>query len=277
MRLGRASFSALIHETRLPSRNLRNALAVLIQQQLCLWYTDEDGLTHYEAESSNAYALVQSGKIIKITEERCGEAAGILMFNLLELGHCKVGDLLCAYKGLVKEEPSTSGIDHHHVSGPALTDNIVNFDHSLTRASGQIKSIAQVHLELHKLLSRGFVAPITPFHFKPHGDIQNEARIAVQKEEFPDGITGIKKAARYEAAVIRRMKKWRNRNNTVRPSQSTSKNLKRKRDERDFESKHEKTNGNVTNGLNGFGGRPRESDGDEDDYGTLLDVCARAD
>ena len=277
MRLGRASVPTLLTETRLSSRNLRNALAVLIQQQLCLWYTDEDGLTYYEADSSNAYALVQSGKIIAITEERCGEAAGILVSNLLELGHCRVGDLVSAYEGLVEKKPSTVDAEQHSVDGSMLTNGIGESELSETteqrnQAAGQITSIAQVHTELSKLLSKGFITPVTSFHFKPAGDIHNEAKVAVRREEFPGGIKGIKAAARYELAIIQLEKKWRDENRLVRPSQNLPNNRKRKRNERDPENKRRKIDGNLTNGVNGTNGHVDGSDDDQDSYPTLLDV-----
>ncbi|KAI9661931.1 MAG: RNA polymerase III subunit C82 [Bathelium mastoideum] len=277
MRLGRASFPMLRVETRLSTRNLRNALAVLIQQQLCLWYTDDDGVSHYEADWYHAYALVKSGKIVRVTEERCGEAAGLLMSNLLELGHCRVGDLVVAYAGVIEKNPSTISTQEHHINSSTLTNGFSDREHNENvhekgQRSGQIESVAQLRAELDKLLKLGLVRSTQSFHFKPDADIHTEASVAVRdKGEFSQGIKGTKATARYEHAVGRQKKQWRDDSMQIQPFQSTSTNSKRKREENDATNERIKPNGYLTNGINGINGHAHSSDYDGTNHTAPLD------
>lgn len=100
---GRLSFRVLLHHSRLTPRQLKHSLAVLIQQHLALWHTSEDNVTVYEANITSAYALVRSGKYVKLAEDRWGAFAGGIISNLLLLGHARIGDLAKAYKFIPKE------------------------------------------------------------------------------------------------------------------------------------------------------------------------------
>ncbi|KAF2229384.1 hypothetical protein EV356DRAFT_455953, partial [Viridothelium virens] len=274
MRLGRASLPTLRTETRLPLRNLRNALAVLIQQHLCLWCTDEDGYTYYESDWYQAYALVQSGKIVKIVEERCGKTAGILVSNLLEMGHCKVGDLVSAYERLFNKNPSMVNADVHLVNGTAGTNGdrghrYGNLGDQRDQASGQIQSVAHIHEELKNLLSKEFITLVGSNHFKPDADLHNEAVVEVQSKEFPDGVKGRKATAKYASALIRQKKKLRDGNGGTSSLESTLDSLKRKRSERDSPNKRPNPGGTLTNGKNELNGYVGHLD---DDKGPILRV-----
>ena len=275
MRLGRASLAILRAESRLPLRNLRNALAVLIQQQLCLWHTDDDGTTHYEANWYNAYALIQSGKIIKLAEDHYGDAAGTLVSNLLELGHCKVGDLESAYEGLVEKKPSTVDLEQHHLHRSVITNGCGNYDQSVNGgqvkpASTHINSVCQLHAELKNLLKEGLIAPVGSFDFKPDADIHNEAATTVRKEQFRDDVKGTKAVVKYEYAITRQKRSWRDSSRQALSSQSPSRNLKRKRTETDSANKRQKVNGNLTNETNEH---LDGCDGPDDEDFAFLEVC----
>ena len=59
MKHGRLRASSINEQTGLSPRQVRHGLAVLVQQNLALWATDEQyDTTHYEGDWGNAYALL---------------------------------------------------------------------------------------------------------------------------------------------------------------------------------------------------------------------------
>ena len=278
MHLGRASFPALRSETRLPLRSLRNALAVLVQQHLCLWYKDETGVINYEADWHQAYALIQSGKIIRITEERCGGAASLLVSHLLQLGHCKVGDLISAYTALIEKTANTSKAQENRINSTRLTNGAVNSEHTQSlnqndHTSGSIQSVNQLHAALNKLLHKGYIVPVQLYHFKPEADIHKEALAdALDDEDFSEGIRGTKLKLKYDRAVARRERDWRDDSIRIQPVQAKSASLKRKRNVKDTANKRQKSDRHLTNGINGINGNVNGYEDVEDEHTTTIDV-----
>ncbi|KAL9097686.1 MAG: hypothetical protein Q9165_000012 [Trypethelium subeluteriae] len=212
--------------------------------------------------------LTSSGKIVKIVEERCGESAGILISNLLELGHCKLGDLVSACKGLVNKLPRAVNSDVHLINGTAGTNGSHEHHYSNPRdqrdhTSGQTQSVAHIHAELKNLLSKEFITLVGPNHFKPDTDLHNEAVAEVQSKEFPDGVKGKKAVAKYASALIRQKKKLRDDVEGASSLESTSGSLKRKRSERDSPNKRPNSGGILTNGTNGVNGYMGHFDNDK--------------
>ena len=67
---------------------------MLVQQHLIYHSASlDDGITYYEANWRSAYALVRSGKITQLVEERLGKYAAQTISVILNLGHVKVSDL----------------------------------------------------------------------------------------------------------------------------------------------------------------------------------------
>ncbi|KAI9815698.1 MAG: RNA polymerase III subunit C82 [Pycnora praestabilis] len=209
LRYGRLPLPALIHHAHLPPRQLKHGLAVLIQQHLVLHYTSpEDETTQYEADWKNAYALVRSGKVIKLAEGRFGESAGGIISNLLLLGHAKVGDLVDAYGlGSSKTKSSvTAGV--LQVNGKGLPNGMGN-PHENSKSQDHFTCLGDLHTTLHTLFHAGFVAQVREGHFRSPVDSQNEAERAVMREKFPTGVKGTNAKMDFDKTVRERLIRWR--------------------------------------------------------------------
>ncbi|KAK7526507.1 DNA directed RNA polymerase-like protein III subunit Rpc82 [Phyllosticta citriasiana] len=199
-KLGRLSIRGLLQSSNLTLRELKHGLVVLIQQHLVLHYTGEEE-TFYEPDWQHAYALVRYGKIVKIIEDRFGDAAGGLASNLLLLGNAQISDLAQAYGVATKKEASNDA----QVNGNGVT----NGDHGEEiQDSVHIKTIDDLHRVLRQLLESGFVTKIHAKHFHPTSDLRNEAERMIKVNMFPTGVKG-KEIIQFNAEVNNLLAKWR--------------------------------------------------------------------
>ncbi|RDW71403.1 hypothetical protein BP6252_07966 [Coleophoma cylindrospora] len=231
LRRGRLPITLLAQHTRLSPRQLRHGLVVLLQQNLLFYHTDTDsGVTHYEANHDAAYALIRSGKILNIVEERFGEQSRDVVQNLLLLGHTKVADLTAAYEA---QKPTSNG----HSNGHSATNGVsyTNGDHVNGVHDSQVHSTGQLHAILHQLLEAGFIEPVNQIMFTSPTDLYNK----VEKELLPAGGTkGIKQKEELRLAIEGRMQAlrdqrpdWRPKGNNKRPHNGDGPNgtIKRRR------------------------------------------------
>ncbi|KAJ9665439.1 RNA polymerase III subunit C82 [Coniosporium apollinis] len=206
-RLGRLPLNALKHHSDLTPKQLKHGLVVLIQQHLVLHNTSEDDeTTYYEVHWANAYALVRSGKIIKLCEDRFGESAGGIISNLLLLGHAKVKDLAEAYNAAVKKH-SEINPEANHINGEGLPNSVGKDTHS-NGAASHIRSVGELHRILNELIQAGYVRPVRDIHFRPMADITADAEQIVKREKFPTGIKGPKGKADFVQEVNNLKRKW---------------------------------------------------------------------
>lgn len=206
-RLGRLPLNALKHHSDLSAKQLKHALVVLIQQHLVLHNTSEDEeTTYYEVHWSNAYALVRSGKIVKLCEDRFGESAGGIISNLLLLGHAKVKDLAEAYNVAVKKHNEINP-EANHINGEGLPNGVGKDTHS-NGAGSHIRSVGELHRILNELIQAGYVRPVRDIHFRPTADITADAEQIVKREKFPGGIKGPKGKADFAEEVNNLKRKW---------------------------------------------------------------------
>ena len=98
MKHGRLRISSIHEHTALSPRQVRHGLAILVQQNLALWATDEQyETTHYEADWRNAYALLRYGKLTEAVDFRFGKETSCLLSDFLLAGHLRVHDLRRAH------------------------------------------------------------------------------------------------------------------------------------------------------------------------------------
>ena len=92
---GRLNFPTLLRQTVLTPRQLRHSLAVLVQENLVLWYTPaDDGSTSYEANQNTCYSLLRSGKYLAIVEDRLEAPALEMVSDLIAHGYTSAGALI---------------------------------------------------------------------------------------------------------------------------------------------------------------------------------------
>lgn len=241
-RWGRITLPTLIQQSDLPSRYIRHGLTVLIQQHLILHITPEaDSSSFYEIDPQGAYNLVRTGRVISLVEERYGNGAGQVVSNLLQLGHARVGDLEDAYKFHAKDNSAVDSAAEH-INGEGLPNGFGKDGHMAVKEQDRkITSKADLHRVLAQLLEVGFITRVHKRTFYTHADREAEAGNEVMVTEFPDGkTTGPKAKLRYEQAVNAKKRKWREEEDEVSGDVYVKQTQKR-----------QKTNGGMTNGVNG--------------------------
>lgn len=151
-------------------------MAVLIQQHLTLWHNSEDNVTTYEANTVAVYALVRSGKYIKLAEDifgRFGEFAGDIVSNLLLLGHARVGDLAKAYISPSSKDNKGNNETSHQLQITSPTPLSKFKAQNLTKGGGL--TLESLHQALSDLLQARILSVVNESHFRTDVDNRIEA------------------------------------------------------------------------------------------------------
>ena len=200
---GRLTIPSILHHTSLPPRQIKHALAVLLQQHLAFWYTVHEGTTYYEANWTGAYALVRSGKLTKAVEDRHGPVAAEILTNLLLSGHARVADLEQAH-----------GSPSHAVSfepgNPKATPNgeLPN-GKSRHPPNGHAPASESFQSALTALVRAGLLTAVHESHFRSEADNRAEAETLVKSlDRFRGDLKGSQKAE-YAEAVTKQLVHWR--------------------------------------------------------------------
>jgi DNA-directed RNA polymerase III subunit RPC3 len=204
---------------------VKHGLAVLVQQHLALWYSS-DTTTYYEADWTNAYALVRLGKLIKFIENRFDAAAGEVLSTLVLSGHAQVADLARAYT------VSRNGVVPGFVAKKAaFTNGDLPNGHSKHQQNGHVPSFDAIHSALQTLLASGFLTVAHESHFRP--DIDNRAIAHKQCEAYTQFQAPLKGEKRLEfaQAVDGLLHEWKFGSSVYHSKNMSTKGKKRLRDE----------------------------------------------
>ena len=196
---GRLNFSALIRQTLFTPRQLKHSLAVLIQENLVLWYTSaEDGSTAYEANHNACYLLIRSGKYLSYVEDRFKEPAVELLTHMIANGHTSVGALVRTH-GSSSGAPSLKSALRNGLKCKDLDSGHVDDTHSADALQGS----------LCDLLSTGLLGLAHESDFRPLADNRIEAeKLAPHR----DGLSLKMKQAEaliYEQGIAERLHEWK--------------------------------------------------------------------
>ncbi|TGO16767.1 hypothetical protein BTUL_0024g00370 [Botrytis tulipae] len=176
LRRGRLPMNALKRHTQLTTRQLKLGLTVLVRQNL-VYHNSEGSDTHYEANIDAAYALVRSGKILEIAEERFGSVAAEIMGQLVLLGHAKISDIIAELNK--NHEPHANG-NGNGINGATNGNGV----HSYT--SGQLNHT------LIQLLEEGFIQPVGQNMFRSPTDSYNAVEKALLQDSYGGATRGTK-------------------------------------------------------------------------------------
>ena len=257
LRLGRLSFHSLLPHVRLPARQLRNALAVLIQQHLVLHYSSpEDSTTYYEADWESAFSLVRLGKVIELAGERFGETAAEVTSNLLLQGHAAIGDLVVAYSKAFKEIQVLSSV-RVGKGGNTLANGSADQNHATM--SQELNTI------LTELLDCGYVIRVRAEHFRPMADNFNEAEHRFKSDRGNAGVSGTKAKLELKGKINRQVRTWRDGYDSEEGQMRGTKRSHNFQAGSYQAAKRVKIGHHQTNGLNGHG----YSEADDDDADLL--------
>ncbi|KAJ5665338.1 uncharacterized protein N7477_007786 [Penicillium maclennaniae] len=224
-RYERLTLPRLKFHSRLNDRQLRHALAAMIQHHLIYHFTSlEDGNTYYEANPQAAYYLVRSGKILQLVESRLGEYASRMMEAILYLGHASISELEVRPELRSRKPVAANGIKHEEEE-PQENGMDVEEEHATANGDHGVEDKpAPFHATLKALASHGYIIRVRDAHFQSPSDNLLEAQRAVAARSDIKALKGKKQ----EEAIK----------------------------ERALELVQERTNGDLTQGLM-YNGLPR--------------------
>lgn len=110
---GRLEATQLAQRCRLPLRQIRSGLAVLVQAQLVYHHTSSDQRTSYEANLQAAYDLIRNGKIIHLAKQTLGKDAALVVAHILSVGQVTMKDLRTFWKRSYEEGDTGNGRSKH--------------------------------------------------------------------------------------------------------------------------------------------------------------------
>ncbi|KAL8892127.1 MAG: hypothetical protein Q9215_000884 [Flavoplaca cf. flavocitrina] len=202
---GRLSYSGLVHHSHFSTIEIKHSLSILIQQHLVSWYDPDNlGQAFYEANLENSYALVRSGKYIKLLKDRFGDTASGLMSDIIVLGHVRIGDLTRTYFPSVDEREPLSEIIASNRPPQSGDKPIVRPDDD---AEKDVHTIDELHSAIGDLLGAGLLCLIHASYFRSAADNLAEAEHAVPR----DGSIKSKKQqeATWELDMQQKLEDWK--------------------------------------------------------------------
>lgn len=144
-------------------RQVKSALAALIQLRLVYHHTNTEGLSTYQANHKNAYPLLRTGRLIQLARDTGGPSAGEILRELTLLGYATVRELEARVCG--NDDPGYNHNDSQQVNGhqnSARTSNPDRIDSSAFRAS------------LAHLIDNRYITKIRDAHFRSVFDAWQE-------------------------------------------------------------------------------------------------------
>jgi DNA-directed RNA polymerase III subunit RPC3 len=166
---GRLEATQLAQKCRLPLRQIRHGLSVLVQAQLVYHHTSSDHRTSYEANLRAAYDLIRSGKIIHLAKRNLGEDAALVVAHILLAGQVTVKDLHRFWKQSHGDSKSQNGEGNqgHRKAHSDVTESEEAPAPLHGRSQKGRNDLSNV---LKRLVQNGFVLRIRRAHFYTPAD-----------------------------------------------------------------------------------------------------------
>ncbi|KAF2097364.1 hypothetical protein NA57DRAFT_57955 [Rhizodiscina lignyota] len=232
---GRTPLGRLAQNCDLAPRLVKSGLSALIQQSLAFHYTDpKDDITYYEADWKSAYAVLRSAKALKLIEQRFGIKARGLVTTIHNLGHAPVKELAEAV-GKKQVALATSG--GARTNGDVLDNGEIGNDGNNDKSDATIKSIQEFHATLYELNRAGYLVTISAYNFQPPADFDVEAELTIAAKPG-SSLKGKQAKALFAHDLASLKRKRRDGEDDSSVVTVTS-------------SKKVRTNGDLTNGVNG--------------------------
>ena len=216
----------MIQHTGFTPSQLRNSLAVLIQEHLAFWYTSsDDDSTAYEVNPLGCYSLIRSGKYTHIVEESFGTLAGALVGDILKLGHARVGDLVrvwtpaksSAHNGTSNEQPG-----NHE---PATCIGSISKNSQIATGHTSEETIRRT---LSHLLGSRILSITNQFYFYADNDKRSEAEKRAHQRSKLDAKMKKEEADAYERGIMAQLMAWKHGDNGERVELAKLKNSKKR-------------------------------------------------
>lgn len=180
---------------QLPERQLRPALAAMVQQHLIYHYTSfDEGITYYEPNLQSAYYLIRSGKILEFVEDRLGKYAATVMATIMFLGHAQVSHLENLPELRPQPSPTTNG-DHEH---PLDENDSEAPSNGVNDGEGPEEQPFLLHPTLKTLAAHGYIMRVREAHFQSHADNVFDCERVIKARPDVKSLKGKK----YDEAVL---------------------------------------------------------------------------
>lgn len=169
---GRLPLVEISRRTQLSQKIVKQTLVVLIQQHLVLHYTQREGIrdvAYYENNGKQIYHLLHAGRVIQWIADRYDADTALLIQNLLQFGHAKVGDFLSAFNRTSKA-PSGAGFPGPGGKAPFF---------SLSAAKSRITELYKARI----------LVQVKEYMMMPKADVMNELRAKGRREMKSQGRT----------------------------------------------------------------------------------------
>ena len=169
---------------------------MLIQENLVLWYTSDDGSTFYEAHQDNCYNLVRAGKYLDIVKSRLQEPALSIVSHLITDGPTSIGLITQTCKS--EQDLRTT---KQHLRNGFKSKQADNCQTSFSEDS--------VQDALCDLLGSGLVQTVHEANFRPYADNRLEAeKLGPARDELATKVKA-QVAKEYDKKALQLLDEWR--------------------------------------------------------------------
>ncbi|KIV92871.1 hypothetical protein PV10_04135 [Exophiala mesophila] len=182
---GRLAGPQLAQKCRLPLRQLQSGLASLIQLRLVYHHTPSQGITSYQANTTNAYNLIRTGQLIQLAEQSEGHDAARILQQLALLGYSTARELEARILELPPHEEQSDGSTNPKPNGHSDRMSLDN----PTTLQKDFKS------NLRRLIDNKYICRVRDSHFSSTYD----ARTEVERELFGGGGNSSTKSKKAQA------------------------------------------------------------------------------
>ena len=186
---GQSSAPHIAQRCRLPLRQIRHGLSVLVQARLVYHRTSSDGRTDYRVNLKVAYDLLRAGSIVQLVKLRVGSDAALLIADLLSNGQTKFGRL--RNKWLAGSRPGKmsdqTGCRQHKASQHVQTEDSLQKGHLHDCSSRQMRDFDRL---FKRLAQDGYILRSRQAQLQHPADVLRDSEASAMSLNDSTGLKG---------------------------------------------------------------------------------------
>jgi hypothetical protein len=200
---GAQPLQAIVRHTKLPAREVKSTLVVLVQNHLAFFSEHQDGF-YYSANGDAAYNMAfRYGKFARMAKNRFGDDAVEVFMKIATLGHARISDLAHAFDAhqplLNGASKSTQEVQHSSKANGTSSD---------ANHKSRLSSLAHLHCTVGKLLSSGFLRLVSEWDYTSDIDSKKAAEDLVNSR-YPENKPKGKHKPEAALAIDEQVRQWR--------------------------------------------------------------------
>jgi hypothetical protein len=201
---GAQPLQAIVRHAKLPARQVKSTLVVLVQNHLVFFSEHQDGF-YYSANGDAAYNMAfRYGKFARMVKNRVGDDAVEVFMKIATLGHARICDLAHAFD--VHRQPLLNGASKS--TQEVQHSSQVNGTSSDTNQKSRLRSLAHLHRTVGKLLSSGFLRLVSEWDYASDIDAKKAAEDLVNSR-YPENKPKGKQKPEAALAIDEQERQWR--------------------------------------------------------------------